>query len=121
MLAIVLLCCNGLLQLLGRDPAFSDQQVSQPVPPVDDRGKRDLTLVEVNRPEVVPIGQRKTSGSAAQVEQLDDVRKTGLLEASLDGHQRHSSTMRSPTSGQSHTTFSRLRAPLAGATMPLVR
>ena len=86
-----------------RDPAAPDQQVAEPVPPVDDRGEDDPAVVEVGVPEVLAVRDRQAAGLPAERQQLDDVREAGLLQAALDGHQRHSSIRRSPMSGHSQT------------------
>ena len=110
-LAVALLPVHRLAAAARGDPAASQQNVAEPVAPVDDRRVDDLALVEVDRAEVVPVGERQAAGPPPQGEQLDHVGEARLLEASLDRHQRQSSIRRSPRSGHSHTIFSRLRAP----------
>ena len=91
-LAVALLPVHRLPELLRRDPAAPHQDVAQPVAPVHDRGVDDLALVEIDRAEVLPVGEREAAGPPPQEQELDDVGEAGLLEASLDRHQRHSSS-----------------------------
>src|SRR3989440_11404276 len=95
---------------------------AQPVTPIHDRRVADPPLLEVDVAEVRAIGDGETSGLLPQREQLQHVGERRFLERALDGHQRNSSIIRSATSAQSHTTFSRLlMPPRLDTTRPLVR
>ena len=104
-------------------PAAPDQDVAQAVAAVHDRGVDDVPFLEVDRAEVVPVGEREAPGPAPQEQELDDVRETRLLEAALDRHQRHSSMTRSADLGPlpHHLLPAARRARRRRATMPLDR
>ncbi len=89
------LASDRLLELLGCDSAVPNEHISEAIAPVHDRGERDLSFVEVDRPEVLPVGEREAAGAPPHVQELDDVGETGFFEAALDRHQAHSSISRS--------------------------
>ena len=78
-LALALLAGDRLGERLGRDPSAAHQDIADPVAAVDDRRVDDEPLVEVDRAEVVPVGQRQAPRPPAEEEELDDVGETGLL------------------------------------------
>src|SRR6185312_12980473 len=94
-LAVALLAGDRVFELGRGDAPAAHQDVAQPVAAVHDGGVDDMPFVEVDRAEVVPVGEREAAGPAPEKEELDDVGETGLLETALDGHQRHSSMTRS--------------------------
>src|SRR4029079_11733851 len=107
------------IELCLRDEPVLDEQIAQPVAPIDDRRVRNASFVEVDVPEACAIGDAQTSALLAHRKKLQNVWKAGFLEAAANRHlcgsrnagvrHRFSSIMRVEASGHCQTIFSRSR------------
>src|SRR5690606_25688860 len=84
----------------------ANEELAEPVPPVEHRRVDHPAFLEVHVAEVGPVGDAQAAGLAPHAEELADVRQAHVLERALDRHQSSSSMRKSPMRGQWMTTFS---------------